>query len=191
MKINTIILLAVFLLFFGCHIQNNEGYLEVVNLSSDIIKIHDFGKGEESIVVGDTSTMYSFELGDYEYSWHRIYVSGKYINEIGGRYPNEYLDYYQDVCIYNGKKTILEISDYLDECSVNIINSTTHSITYLSAERAELLSFLDPGESERWDFRAPIDSGMYFSIQVQEPFRFDTLFMVFGGEHLSIDILSH
>lgn len=180
----------IIFLLIGCFQQNNEGYLEVINFSSDSIEIWGFGKGEEIIAIEDTSKLYTFDLGEYEHIWYCVHVSGKYISDKGPRFPNSSYDYFENVCINNGMKTILEISDYLADCSVTITNKTPNNITYLSAERAELFSFLDPEESERWDFRAPIDSFTYFSIMVQEPFQFDTLVAISGGEHLNVEILS-
>ena len=189
MKSVNYLFLVVFIFLFGCFKQSNEGYLEVVNLSSDSINIFGFGKGDETISAGDTSTMYTFELGEYEHIWYTVYARGKYINEMGGRYPNVYLSYYRDVCIHDGSKTILEITDYLDECSVTIINKTTYYISYVAGPRDDLWSFLYPEETDLWDFRAPIDDVWNFTITVMEPFRFDTTVAVSGGEHLNVEIL--
>jgi hypothetical protein len=187
------IILILFLLLLGsCLKQNNEGYLEVVNHSTESITISGFGQGYETIESGDTSKVYTFDLGEYEHIWYRICVYGYYFSALywDPWYSTYWGGYCEDACVHNGRKTTLNLYDYLIESSVTIRNHTSSNMSgswnYIKAEDSYWM--IDAGGLGRWDFNIPADTTFPFSFHVNEPCLLDTTVLISGGEHLNVNI---
>jgi len=190
MKRSFILLVATVILIFGCFKQSNEGYLEVVNHSTASIYISGFDQESETIASGDTSKLYTFDLGQDPYRWYNIGVGGYYFTTLAWWYYNTpYWGYSEDVCIHDGNKTTLNIYDYHVESSVKIINHTTSTLTgFLKFHRQDLSWYIPAGGWGRWDLNVPIDRSFSFDFRIYEPYLIDTVVVVQGGEHLDVNI---
>ncbi|MCF7832170.1 MAG: hypothetical protein K9N05_01165 [Candidatus Marinimicrobia bacterium] len=188
-KIN-IILIAGLIIIFGCFKQNNEGYLEVVNHSTESISIGGFDQGYETIASGDTSKVYTFDLGEDPHRWFNVEVGGYYFTTLAQWYYNTpYWGYSEDVCIHNGNKTTLDIYNYLVASSLTITNLTSSPASYfLNFYRSDLSWYIDPEGLNRWNLNIPPDDSFHFSFRIYEPYVIDTTVMISGGEHLNVDV---
>ena len=188
-KIN-IILIAGLILIFGCFKQSNEGYMEVVNHSTESIYIGGFNQGYETIASGDTSKLYTFDLGEYEHIWYNIAVGGYYFSTLAQWYYNTpYWGYSEDVCIHDRQITTLDIYNYLVESSITITNHTSSNMSYyLYFYRSDLSWYINAGEWGGWNLNVPPDSSFPFNFRIYEPYLIDTTVMISGGEHLNVDV---
>lgn len=192
MKKIKLVFIMLMVLLVSCFKQSNAGYLEVVNHSKESITIYGFGQGNETIQSGDTSTVYTFDLGEYEQIWYHICVYGYYFSALywDPWYSTYWGGYCEDACVQNGKKTTVNIYDYLIESSITIRNHTQTNISgwwnYIKEEESYWV--IDAGGSGQWDFNIPPDSSFPFRFRISEPYIIDTTVVISGGEHLNVDI---
>lgn len=190
MRKSLIVFTVIFIFLSGCLQKGNEGYLEVVNHSTESIYIYGFDQGSETIASGDTSKLYTFDLNDDPQSWYNISVGGYYFSTLAQWYYNTpYWSYSEDVCIHDGQKTTLDIYDYLVESSVTITNHTSSNMSYyLYFYRSDLSWYINAGGCGRWDLNIPPDTSFLFSFRIYEPYLVDTTIYISGGEHVNMDV---